>query len=64
MFMKIDKYKMELSQKSVESPICWFHSTGVLHTFVLYNLLGPGTSYYRNKIILKIILFSLNEFSD
>jgi len=29
MFMKIDKYKMELSQKSVESPICWFHSTGV-----------------------------------
>ena len=29
-----------------------FHIAGVLHIFVLYNLLGPGTSFYR-KLILK-----------
>ena len=31
-----------------------FHTIGVLHTFVLYNLLGPGTSFHR-KDFLKII---------
>ena len=40
-----------------------FHTTGGLHTFVLYNFLGPGTSFYR-KVFLKIIWFSLNQFSD
>ena len=31
-----------------------FHTAGVLHIFALYNLLGPGTSFYRkSKIILK-----------
>ena len=31
-----------------------FHTAGVLHIFVLYNLLGPGTSLYRkSKINIK-----------
>ena len=31
-----------------------FHTAGVLHIFVLYNLLGPGTSFYRkSKINIK-----------
>jgi len=31
-----------------------FHTAGVLHIFVLYNLVGPGVSCYR-KVFLKII---------
>ena len=31
-----------------------FHTAGVLHLFMLYNLLGPGISFYRkSKIIVK-----------
>jgi len=31
-----------------------FHTAGVLHIFALYNLLGPGTSFYRkSKINIK-----------
>ena len=31
-----------------------FHTAGVLHIFVQYNLLGPGTSFYRkSKINIK-----------
>ena len=31
-----------------------FHTAGVLRIFMLYNLLGPGTSFYRkSKIIVK-----------
>ena len=31
-----------------------FHTAGVLHIFMLYNLLGPGISFYRkSKLILK-----------
>ena len=31
-----------------------FHTVGVLHIFVLYKLLGPGTSFYRKfKINMK-----------
>ena len=31
-----------------------FHAAGVLHIFMLYNLLGPGISFYRkSKIIVK-----------
>ena len=31
-----------------------FHTAGVLHIFMLYNLLGPGTSFYRkSKINIK-----------
>ena len=32
----------------------WKSTAGVLHIFMLYNLLGPGISFYRkSKIILK-----------
>ena len=31
-----------------------FHTAGVLHIFMLYNLLGPGISFYRkSKISIK-----------
>ena len=31
-----------------------FHTAGVLHVFVLHNLLGPGTSFYRkSKVNIK-----------
>ena len=31
-----------------------FHTAGVLHIFMLYNLLGPGISFYKkSKIIVK-----------
>ena len=31
-----------------------FHTAGVLHIFMLYNLLGPGKSFYRkSKIIVE-----------
>ena len=34
-------------------PYC-FHTAGVLQIFVQYNLMGPGTSFYRKyKIIVK-----------
>ena len=26
-----------------------FHNAGVLHIFMLYNLLGPGISFYRKE---------------
>ena len=26
-----------------------FHNAGVLHIFMLYNLLGPGISFYRKS---------------
>jgi len=28
-----------------------FHTAGVLHIFMLYNLLGPGISFYRKSKI-------------
>ena len=31
-----------------------FHTAGILHIFMLFNLLGPGTSFYRkSKINIK-----------
>ena len=45
-----------LLEKSVKRPFCCtvFHTAGVLHIFMLYNLLGPGLSFYRkSKIIVK-----------
>ena len=31
-----------------------FNTAGVLHIFMLYNLLGPGISFYKNlELILK-----------
>ena len=45
-----------LLEKSVKRPFCCtvMHTAGVLHIFMLYNLLGPGISFYRkSKIIVK-----------
>ena len=48
--------RVEFTKKSVKRPFrCTrFHTAGVLHIFVLYNLLGPGTTFYRkSKINIK-----------
>ena len=43
--------RVEFAKKSVKRPFC---CTVVLHIFLLYNLLGPGTSFYRKaKINIK-----------
>ena len=34
--------------------LCCFHTAGVFHIFMLYNLLGPGISFKETlKLILK-----------
>ena len=38
-----------LLEKSVKRPFCC--TAGVLHIFMLYNLLGPGISFYRKSKI-------------
>ena len=46
----------EFTRKKCETAILLycFHTAGVLHIFMLYNLLGPGISFYRkSKIIVK-----------
>ena len=42
-----------LLEKNVKRPffLYCFHTAGVLYTFALYNLLGPGTSFYRKSKI-------------
>ena len=48
--------RVEFTRKKCKTAILFFcfHTTGVLHIFVLYNLLGPGTSFIENlKLILK-----------
>ena len=47
---------VEFTRKKCKTAILLFcfHTAGVLHIFVLYNLLGPGTSFYRkSKINIK-----------
>ena len=49
-----------LLEKSVKRPFCCTVSIlqVVLHIFMLYNLLGPGISFYRkSKIIVKRMIF-------
>ena len=49
-------YREELTRKKCKTAILLycFHNAGVLHIFMLYNLLGPGISFYRkSKIIVK-----------
>ena len=48
--------KGEFTRKKCQTAILLycFHTAGVLHIFMLYNLLGPGISFYRkSKIIVK-----------
>ena len=47
---------MNLLEKKCKTAILLycFHTAGVLHIFMLYNLLGPGISFYRkSKINIK-----------
>ena len=45
--------RVEFTRKKCKTAIC-FHTEGVLHIFMLYNLLGPGASFYRkSKINIK-----------
>ena len=49
-------YREEFTGKKCKTAIMLycFHTAGVLHIFMLYNLLGPGISSYRkSKIIVK-----------
>ena len=43
--------RVEFNRKKCKTAILFycFHTAGVLHIFVLYNLLGPGTSFYRKS---------------
>ena len=48
--------RVEFSRKKCKTTILLycFHTAGVLHIFVLYNLLGHRTSFYRkSKTIVK-----------
>ena len=50
-------YREEFTRKKCKTAILLycFHTAGVLHIFMQYNLLGPGISFYRkSKIIVKI----------
>ena len=49
-------YREELTRKKCKTAnlLYCFHTAGVLHILLLYNLLGPGISFYRkSKIIVK-----------
>ena len=49
-------YREELTRKKCKTAILWycFHTASVLHIFMLYNMLGPGISFYRkSKLIVK-----------
>ena len=49
-------YREEFTRKKCKTAILMycFHTAGVLHIFMLYNLLGPGISFYRkSKINIK-----------
>jgi len=48
--------RVEFTRKKSKTAILLycFHTAGVLHIFLLYNLLGPGISFYRkSKINIK-----------
>ena len=52
-------YREEFTGKKCKTAILLycFHTAGVFHIFMLYNLLGPGISFYReSKIIWPIII--------
>ena len=59
-------YRVEFTGKKCKTAILLycFHTAGVFHIFMLYNLLGPGISFYReSKIIWPIIIsYRLYDF--
>ena len=53
---RIEYIRVEFTRKKCKTAILLycFHSAGVLHLCMLYNLLGPGISFYRkSKIIVQ-----------
>ena len=49
-------HREEFTRKKCKTAILLycFHTAGVLHIFMLYNLLGPGITFYRkSKINIK-----------
>ena len=49
-------YREEFTRKKCKTAMLLycFHTAGVFNKFMLYNLLGPGISFYRkSKIMLK-----------
>ena len=44
-------YRVEFTQKKCKTALLLYssHTAGVLQTFVLLNVLGPVTSFYRKK---------------
>jgi len=49
-------YREEFTRKKCKTAILLycFQTAGVLHIFILYNLFGPGISFYRkSKINIK-----------
>jgi len=50
---KIIYIRGEFTRKKCKTTILLycFHTAGVLHIFMLYNLLGPGISFYRKSKI-------------
>ena len=56
LYSNIINIREEFTRKKCKTAILLycFHTAGVLHIFMLYNLLGPGISFYRkSKIIVK-----------
>ena len=50
------EWNLQFTRKKCKATILLYccHTAGVLHIFVLNNLLGPGTSFYRkSKINIK-----------
>ena len=55
---------VEFTRKRCTTAILFycFHTAGVLHIFVLYNLLGPGTTFIENlKLKLRSVIRSAGE---
>ena len=53
---RIEYIRVEFTKQKCKTAILLycFHTAGVLHIFLQYNLLGPGISFYRkSKIIVK-----------
>ena len=60
-------YREELTRKKCKTAILLycFHTAGVLYIFILYNILGPGISFYGNlKLILKKPNYEIGWFHN
>ena len=53
---RIDKYRVELSRK--KPAVLWYFPYCRSTLLVLYNLLCPGTSFYRKNVLKNYLIFS------